>query len=167
MIALSDLALTNTEMNIDMMKPFQEINRLLSQLLEIVNVLITLPFAVLVYVATFNRLYDALPFNEDTIHLITIGLTLIWVALFNGFIALLIEKKRLLERLSQSVDAHENEDAAALMPEVQIFTAEAEQKPQPVKSDKAKTTKASMAKKAVTKKPTGRSAPKAAAKKQR
>ena len=154
-------------MNIDTMKPFQEINRLLSKLLEIVNVLITLPFAVLIYIATFNRLYDALPLDDDTIHLITIGLTLIWVALFNGFIALLIEKKRLLERLSQSVDAHENKDMAAFAPEVQIFTAEAEQKPQPVKSDKAKTKKAPVAKKAGAKKPKGRSVPKAAAKKQR
>ena len=164
MIVLPDLAETNTEMNMDMMKPFQEINRLLSQLLEIVNVLITLPVAVLIYMATFNRLYHALPFDDDIIHLITVGLTLCWVALFNGFIALSIEKKRLLERLSQSVDAHEDKDMAALMPEVQIITADAEPAQ---KTQQAKTKNAPAAKKAGAKKPKGKSAPKSGSKKQR
>ena len=113
-----------------MMKPFHDINSFLCRLLEVVNVLITLPLAALIYMICLEEVRALPPVDEMSAYIIAGFLTLISVALVNGGIALALERRRFLEALSQSVDAldHDHERGPNTSSNVKIIT------PQPTKA---------------------------------
>ena len=110
-------------MGLMFMKPFRDINRILSQLLEVVNVLIALPLGGLIFMVCVDQLRGITNIVEINIYVIAGVKTLIWIALVNGSIALALEKRQYLEALCRSVDEFESKNEAPA-PQIQVIVAD-------------------------------------------
>ena len=125
------------------MKPFRDINRILSQLLEVVNVLVALPLGALIFITCVDQLRGITNIEEINIYVIAGVMTLIWIALVNGGIALALEKRRYLKALCRSVDEFESKTEApatqiqVIMPD-DTKTAEADAKTKAAPKPKTK-----------------------------
>ncbi len=95
------------------MKAFYDLNRLLCRCLEVMNILLALPFGALIYVvsADYIRLSIAnsdiqynLQYQDATINIIAIILALISILFVNGTIAQALDKRRFLEDIANSVN---------------------------------------------------------------
>ena len=135
-------------MGLMFMKPFRDINRILSQLLEIANVLIALPLGALIFMVCVVELRGITSIEEINIYVIAGVMALIWIALVNGGIALALEKRRYLEALCSSVDEFESKTEAPA-PQIQVIipddtnSAEAEAKSKTSPKPKTKAAKKS------------------------
>ena len=135
-------------MGLMFMKPFRDINRILSQLLEIANVLIALPLGGLIFMVCVDELRGNTSIEEINIYVIAGVMTLIWIALVNGSIALALEKRRYLEALCRSVDEFESKTEApatqiqVIMPD-DAHSAEADAKSKSAPKPKTKAGKKS------------------------
>ena len=110
-------------MGLMFMKPFRDINRILSQLLEVVNVLFALPLGGLIFMTCVDQLRGITNIEEINIYVIAGVMTLIWIALVNGSIALALEKRQYLEALCRSVDEYESKNEAPA-PQIQVIVAD-------------------------------------------
>ena len=110
-------------MGLMFMKPFRDINRILSQLLEVVNVLVALPLGGLIFMTCVDQLRGITNIEEINIYVIAGVMTLIWIALVNGSIALALEKRQYLEALCRSDDEFESKNEAPA-PRIQVIVAD-------------------------------------------
>ena len=135
-------------MGLMFMKPFRDINRILSQLLEIANVLIALPLGTLIFMVCVDQLRGSTSIEEINIYVTAGVMALLWIALVNGGIALALEKRRYLEALCRSVDEFESKTEAPA-PQIQVImpddakSAEAEAKSKTSPKPKTKAAKKS------------------------
>lgn len=95
------------------MQPFYDLNRLICRCLEVLNILIALPFGAFIYGVSVDYLTRTTPSfergpsfynSEVTINIISVVLALIAVLYVNGSIAQALDKRRFLEHISQSVE---------------------------------------------------------------
>lgn len=126
------------------------INRFLSGLLSLVNILAIAPIAALVYSASYDKLNGALP-SHDQVIAISILLTIVAIAMFNGTIAVLLNCERDLRNLSMNKKA---EDMPEETSTVMLVPAKMPAKKMKTKKKKAKKagSKKAVAKKTVAKK---------------
>ena len=161
------------------MKLFYEINFLLCRCLEVVNVLIALPFGAFIYAVSVDCLTSTIPISpnnpslyssDTTINAVSFILAVIAVLYVNGSIALSLDKRRFLEYISQSVEDIDRQDMNTGNASVTIVKSSdvmPEEASEPVKTSAQKPKKKSVKKKTATKRAMTKKAAKASSKKKR
>lgn len=116
------------------MKPFYDLNRLICRCLEVLNILIALPFAAFIYAVSVDYLTRTIPAStfspsfyssKVTINIISVVLALVAVLYINGGIAQALDKRRFLEHISQSVeDLDREKDQVTILHAHDIVTSD-------------------------------------------